>query len=73
MPSLCCYEQAFSPVAVNRGCSLAAGRRLLLVAASLVAEHGHYGSWASAAVAPRLESTGSIVAVHGLSCSEKIF
>ena len=42
---------------------------LLTAVASLVAEQRLQGEWASVAVAPGLQSTGSVV-VHGLSCSE---
>ena len=35
---------------------------------SLVAELGLQGSCASVIAAPRLESTGSVVAAHGLIC-----
>ena len=45
-----------SLVAVSRGCSLGWLRGLLIAVASL-------------AVAPRLQSAGSVVVVHGLSCS----
>ena len=51
---LCCV--GISLVAASRYCSPAAAHRLLTVAASPAAEH-------------RLESTGSIVVVLGLSCS----
>ena len=46
-----------SLVAVSRGCSLGWLRGLLIAVASL-------------AVAPRLQSAGSVVVVHGLSCPE---
>ena len=37
--------------------------------ASLVAEHGFQGTLASVVEAPGLQSTGSVVVVHRLSCS----
>ena len=43
--------------------------RLLTVVASLVAEHELWGVRASVVVAPKLQSTVSIVVVHRLSCS----
>ena len=61
----------------SRGHSLVAVHGLLTVAASLVSEHGLLGTRTSGAVAvgsvaavPRLESTGSVVVLHGLSCCE---
>ena len=61
----------------SRGHSLVAVHGLLTVAASLVSEHGLSGTRTSGAVAvgsvaavPRLESTGSVVVLHGLSCCE---
>ena len=56
----------FSLVVASEGCSLVAGHGLLVVLASLV---GPEGTQAVLVVAPELSSTGSIVAVHGLSCS----
>ena len=60
----------------ERGLLFAAVRRLLIAVASLVAEHGlqvrglqqlwHVGS---VVVARRPQSAGSVVVVHGLSCS----
>ena len=51
-------------------------RGLLIAGASLVAKHRLWGAWASAVVAPgpgvsapRLQSTGSVVVAHELSCS----
>ena len=41
---------------------------LLMVVASLIAEHRLWGRQASLAVAPGLWSTDSTVATHGLSC-----
>lgn len=45
----CC--KGFSPVMTSWGHSLAVGRKLLLVAASVVAEPGLKGAWASVAAA----------------------
>ena len=64
----CC--RGFSPVTESRGSSLGAAGRLLIATASLVSEHRLEGTWVAVAVAPRLYSTGSIVAAHGPSCSE---
>ena len=44
-------------------------RRLLIVVASLVAEHGLLGARASVVVARGVQSAGSVVVAHGLSCS----
>ena len=44
----------FSVVAESRGYSLAAVRGPLIAVASLVAEHGLQGAWASGAVPPEL-------------------
>ena len=55
---------------MSRGYSLGAVRGLLIEVASIVREHGLLGSRASVAVAPRLQSTDSIVVAHGLSSSE---
>ena len=52
---LCCYARAFSSCG-ERGLLFVAVRGLLIVVASLVAEHG-------------LRSAGSVVVAHGLSCS----
>ena len=52
---LCCYAWAFSSCG-ERGLLFVAVRGLLIVVASLVAEHG-------------LRSAGSVVVAHGLSCS----
>ena len=43
----------------------------LLMVASLVAEHGFQGTWASVVVALRLWSTDSVVVAHGLNCSSE--
>ena len=69
----CCG--GFSLVAASRVCSLVAAYRLPIVVAVLVVEHGfqvrgfsscHTGS---VVAVPGLQSTGSIVVVHWLSCS----
>ena len=64
----CCCA-AFSSVAVSGGYSLVAVRQLLIVVVSLV-EHRLWGMWASVVVASGLWSTGSVVMVRGLICSE---
>ena len=43
-------------------------RGLLIAVASLIVEHRLLGTWASVLRAPRLQSTGPVVKVHGLSC-----
>ena len=67
--------------AVSRVCSLAVMHRLLVAVASLAAEHWFQGVWTSVAVglwlklqgsgvaAHGLQSVGSLVVMHGLSCS----
>ena len=50
------------------GYSLAEVCGLLIVVASPVEEHRPQGMWASAAAVPGLQSTGSVVVVHALSC-----
>ena len=72
---LCCCAWAFSSCS-EWGLLFIAVRRLLIAVASLVAEHGlqahrlqqlwHMGS---VVVAYGLQSAGSVVVVHGLSCS----
>ena len=52
------------------GFSLAAACGLLIVVASLAVEHRLEGSQAAGVAAPRLQSAGSIVMAHGLSCPE---
>ena len=52
---LCCCAWAFSLVEASGGYSPVAVQGLLIVVASLVAEHG-------------LQARGSVVVVHGLSC-----
>ena len=61
--------RGLSLVAVNGGCPLGAALRLV-AATSLVAEHRLWGRRAPVAVACGLQSARSVVAVHGLSCSE---
>ena len=63
----CCT--GFSLVAASMGYSLAEVLRLLIVVASLVAEHGLQSTQASVVVAPGLQSTGSVVVAQSLSCS----
>ena len=65
-----------SLAAGSRDYSLVAVHSLLVVLVSFIAEHRLYGKRASvgatrglSSVGPRLQSTGSIVAAHGLSCS----
>ena len=51
--------------------SLASVRGLLTAAAApLVVERALWSTWASVAAVSGLYSTGSAIAVHGLSCSE---
>ena len=59
----------FSLVLETRSYSLAGVCRLLIAVISPVAEHRLWGSQASAVVAHGLYGTGSILVVHGLSCS----
>ena len=73
--SLCCRVWAFSSCG-ELGLLFVAVHGLLIAVASLAAEHGlqacrlqqlsHVGS---VVVARRLQSAGSVVVVHGLSCS----
>ena len=55
--------------------SLVALRGLLIEVASLVAEHGLCGVWASVVAGCGLLTTGSVVVLHGLSCpvAQRIF
>ena len=46
--------------------------KLLLAVASLVAEHGLQGLWASVAVAPGLWQTGSVVVALGLVAPQQV-
>ena len=59
----CCSICGFSLVAVRRSYSLAVVLGLLIVAASLVAEHRLSGAQGTVAV-----HTDSVLVVHGLSC-----
>ena len=68
MLGLCCCAGCSLVVAI-RGGSPAAVCGLLTAVASLAAEHGLQGAWASVLVAPGLWSTGSVAAAHGLCCS----
>ena len=61
-----CGRLGFSLVAESRGYSLVEVRRLFIVVASLVEEHG-LGGFSS--VVLRLQGTGSILVAHGLGCS----
>ena len=63
----CCTD--ISLVVVSGAGSLVAVHGLLTAEASLLEEHGLSGKRVSAVAAPGLQSTGSIAAVHGLSCS----
>ena len=70
----CCAVSSL--VVACGGCSLAVVHGRLRVAASLVAGQGLQGRWAAVAaaccsvvVASGLQSTGSIMVVHGPSCS----
>ena len=58
-----------SLVLASRGYSLVVVHGLLIVVASLVAEHRLQAVWASVVVGARLWSTGLIAVAHGLSCS----
>ena len=53
----------------SAGFSLFAMLGLLIVVTSLVVGHGLWGAGLSVVAAPRLQSTGSRVVAHGLSCS----
>ena len=59
----------FSLVAVSGSYSLLQGSGLLIAVASLIAQHGLWGTWALEVAVPGLQSTGSILVVHGLRCS----
>ena len=61
--------RGISLVETSRSYSRVAGHRLLIVVASLVAEHGLQAVWASVVVGAGLWSTGLIAVAHGLSCS----
>ena len=60
-------SEGFSLAVVSGGYSLVVVSRLLTVLASLVAEHGLEGSWASVAVAHRLSSCNSWTLEHRLN------
>ena len=65
----CC--KGFSLVVAGEGCSLVAVLGLLIAVTSLTVEHGlqwlqHVGS---VVAVPGLQSIGSVVLAHGLSCS----
>ena len=60
----------FSLVAVSRGYSLVAMCGLLIAMASLVVGARAPGHVGSGDVMPRVLSTGSVVVVHRLSCTE---
>ena len=62
----CC--SGFSLIAESRGYSLGAMCGLLIAVASLVVEHRLYGTSASVAAVPGLQSAGSIVVAHRFSC-----
>ena len=63
----CCA--GVSLVGASRGYSLVVVPGLLTVVASLVERHSLYIAWASVVGVPGLQSTDSVVVVHGLSCS----
>ena len=62
-------RSGFSLVVESGGYSVVVACGPLIVVASLVEKHGLWGPQVSALVAPRLQSTGSIVVVHEPSCS----
>ena len=64
------YCEGFSLIEASGGYFSAMMCGLLIVVASLVAEHGLYGIPASVVVASRLESTGSVDVPHKLSHPE---
>ena len=66
----CCI--GFSLLVVRGGYSSVVGWGVLTAVASLVAEHGLQGVWAPLPEDPGLESTGSVVVAHGLSCSTAV-
>ena len=70
---LCCCT-GFSLVVVSEAYSLFSVLRLRIAALGAQASHccGFYcwGAWASTVQVSRLQSKGSTVVVHGLSCSE---
>ena len=64
-----CFCAGFYLAAGSRSYSIIAVHRLLTAVTSLVAAHGLWGTRALTPVVSRLQSTGSVVVVHGLSCS----
>ena len=60
--------QAFSSCS-KQGPTVVVLHQLLIAGASLVSEHGLYNAQASVVVVSRLWNTGSIIVMHGLSCS----
>ena len=67
----CCVD--FSPVMANGDSSLVVVREFLLTVASLVTEHGLWGTWVSAAGARGLSGYSSQAAEHRLnSCGAQI-
>ena len=52
---------------INQGLLSSCSAWLLVAVASLVAEHGLWGTWASVVAAQGLQSTGSAVKAQGLS------
>ena len=72
-----CFCDRFFLVVASGSYSLVVVRGLLIAVASLVVEHGPWGTWTSVVwhvgsevMIPGLWSTGSIVVAPGLSCSE---
>ena len=64
---LCCCA-GVSLAVVSRGYSRVAVCRLLMVVASLLAEHGFSGVRAAVTAAAGRQSAGSVAVVHGRSC-----
>ena len=64
------YCVGFSLVVESGGYSPDAVCRRLVVIGSLTAEQRLYGVWALVAAAPGIQSTGSVVVAHRLSCSK---
>ena len=70
---LCCCVGS-SLVVVSRAYSLVVVLGLLIVVASLVAEHGLWGSWALVVVVHRLSSCSSCAQEHRLnSCGTRAY
>ena len=57
-----------SLVAASEGCSLVGVHGLLTVLASLIVGHGLLCTWVSVVAVNRLQSSGTLVVVPGLSC-----